>query len=148
MRRSRRRVVQVPPVVVEERAPEPVPPAAYEAALARLDQIEAEAWPVRGEVARHYQAVADALRDYLEAGEELPARERTTAELLWSLPPHLAEGGLRRRCEELLDEADLVKFARVRPNAATAAAFTRGARGLLARWRDAAARAEAVDALR
>ena len=148
VRRSRRRVVQVPPVVVEERVPEPVPPTAYEAALARLDQIEAEAWPARGEVARHYQAVADALRDYLEAGEELPARERTTAELLWSLPPHLAEGGLRRRCEELLDEADLVKFARVRPNAATAAAFTRGARDLLARWRDAAARAEAVDALR
>src|SRR6185312_7998178 len=97
VRRSRRRVVQAPPVVVEERVPEPVPPTAYEAALARLDQIEAEAWAARGEVARHYQAVADALRDYLEAGEELPARERTTAELLWSLPPHLAEGGLRRR---------------------------------------------------
>jgi hypothetical protein len=148
VRRGRRRVVQAPPVVVEDRLPEPVPPTAYEAALARLDQIEAEAWPARGEVARHYQAVADALRDYLEAGEELPARERTTAELLWSLPPHLTEGGLRRRCEELLDEADLVKFARRRPNGATAAAFTRGAQDLLARWRDAAVRAEAVDALR
>ncbi len=148
LRRRRRRVAVAPPILPEEIVPEPVPPTAYEAALARLNEIEAEAWPAHGEVARHYQAVADALRDYLEAGEELPARERTTAELLWSLPPHLAEGGLRRRCEELLDEADLVKFARVRPDRATAAHYTRAARELLARWRNAAERAEAVDALR
>jgi hypothetical protein len=148
VRRSRRRVIEAPPVVVEERIPEPVPPTAYQVALARLNQIDAEAWPARGEVAQHYQAVADALRDYLEAGEELPARERTTAELLWSLPPHLAEGGLRRGCEELLDEADLVKFARVRPDEATARAFSRAARDLLSRWRNTAERAETVDALR
>jgi hypothetical protein len=147
-RRRRRQRVETPLVVAEEPVAEPAPPTAYEVALARLDQIEADAWPARGEVARHYQAVADALRDYLEAGEELPARERTTAELLWALPPHLAEGGLRRRCEELLDKADLVKFARVRPDGATASAFTRDARDLLTRWRNAAERAEAVDAIR
>jgi hypothetical protein len=148
LRRRPRQTVDVPLVVAEEPVAEPAPPTAYEVALARLDQIEADAWPARGEVARHYQAVADALRDYLEAGEELPARERTTAELLWALPPHLAEGGLRRRCEELLDEADLVKFARVRPDGATASAFTGDARDLLTRWRNAAQRAEAVDAIR
>jgi hypothetical protein len=148
LRRRRQRAIEPPQVVAEEPVAEPALPTAYEAALARLAQIEADTWPARGEVARHYQAVADALRDYLEAGEELPARERTTAELIWSLPPHLAEGGLRRRCEELLDEADLVKFARVRPDGAAAVAFTRAARDLLVRWRHAAERAEAVDALR
>jgi hypothetical protein len=148
IRRRRRQPVEAPPPVVEQIVPEPAAPTAYQAALAQLDQIESESWPAHGEVARHYQAVADVLRDYLEAGEELPARERTTAELLWSLPPHLAEGGLRRRCEDLLDEADLVKFARVRPDVATAANFTRAARDLLARWHRAADRAEAVDALR
>jgi hypothetical protein len=148
IRRRRRQPVEAPPPVIEEIVAEPAALTAYQAALAQLDQIEAESGPAHGEVARHYQAVADILRDYLEAGEELPARERTTAELLWSLPPHLAEGGLRRRCEELLDQADLVKFARVRPDAATAATFTRAARDLLARWHRAADRAEAVDALR
>jgi hypothetical protein len=147
MRRRRRQPVEAPPTP-EVVAPEPPAPTAYQAALAQLDRIESESWPARGEVARHYQSVADALRDYLEAGEELPARERTTAELLWSLPPHLSEGGLRRRCEDLLDEADLVKFARVRPDVAAAADFTRAARDLLARWNRAAARAEEVDALR
>jgi hypothetical protein len=148
LRRRRRQPIEAPGPVPEELVPEPVAPDAYEVAVARLDQIEAEGWPSRGEVARHYQAVADTLRDYLKEGEDLPARERTTAELLWSLPPHLAEGGLRRRCEELLDQADLVKFARVRPDAATAAKFTRAARDLLASWHRAEAHAEAVDALR
>jgi hypothetical protein len=145
--RRRRRIVEAPKIPIEEPAVEPVPPTAYEAALARLAEIEAAGWPQHGEVARHYEAVADALRDYLEGGEEIPARERTTAELLWSLPPHLAEGGLRRRCEELLDAADLVKFARVRPDAASAAAFTQAARDLLIRWRQAVG-SEAVDAVR
>ncbi|HEY7636052.1 MAG TPA: hypothetical protein VH763_10930 [Gemmatimonadales bacterium] len=148
IRRRRHQPGHAPPVVVEEIVPKPVAPTAYQAALAQLDQIEGASWPAQGEVARHYQAVADVLRDYLEAGEELPARERTTAELLWSLPPHLSEFGLRRRCEELLDEADLVKFARVRPDVATAANCTRAARDLLARWHRAARRAETVDALR
>jgi len=148
LRRRRRQPIEAPRPATEELVPEPPLPSAYEVAVARLDQIEAESWPSRGEVARHYEAVADALRDYLEAGEELPARERTTAELLWSLPPHLAEGGLRRRCEELLDKADLVKFARMRPGAPSAADFTMAARDLLARWRRAADRAETVDALR
>jgi hypothetical protein len=148
LRRRRRQPIEVFRPVSEQLVPEAALPSAYEVAVARLDQIDAEGWSSRGEVARHYEAVTDVLRDYLEAGEELPARERTTAELLWSLPPHLAESGLRRRCEELLDEADLVKFARVRPDASTAAEFTWAARDLLARWRSAADRAEAVDALR
>ena len=79
-------------------APPPQPPDPYDAALARLEEIEREGWVARGDVARHYEPVADVLRDYLEAAEGVPARERTTTELLWSLPPGLAEGGLRRRC--------------------------------------------------
>jgi hypothetical protein len=88
------------------------------------------------------------LRDYLEAAEELPARERTTAELLWALPPRLTEGGLRRRFHDVMGEADLVKFARVRPEAADASAFVTAARDLLARWNSAGARSEELDAVR
>jgi hypothetical protein len=133
----RRRKPQPPaPAVAEE--PETVPglppPEPYEIAVARLGEIEREAWPERGDVARHFEAVADALRDYLEAAQDVPARERTTTELLWSLPPHLLEGTLRQRYGAVFDEADLVKFARRRPGSAAATRFLREAHGLLDRW--------------
>jgi hypothetical protein len=146
-RLRRRRRLAPPPVAPPEPAPPP-PPDPYTVALAQLAEIERAGWPAQGEVAQHYEAVTDALRDYLEAAESLPARERTTSELLWALPPHLVERGLRRRCEEVLDEADLVKFARFRPSAAEAEAFLQRARDLLARWHRAAARAEELDAVR
>ena len=65
------------------------------------------------------------LREYLEEAEGLPARERTSSELLWALPPRLSEGGLRRRLQETLWQADLVKFARARPGGDQAAAYLR-----------------------
>jgi len=128
--------------------PPPLPPDPYTAAVARLDAIEAEHWTARGDVARHYQAVADALRDYLEEADGLPARERTTTELLWSLPPRLAEGGLRRRVQEVLSDADLVKFAKLRPNPGEAASYTARARELLERWHRAPPAGEELDAIR
>jgi hypothetical protein len=128
--------------------PPPLPPDPYAAALGRLDAVEAEHWAARGDVARHYQAVADALRDYLEEADGLPARERTTTELLWSLPPRLAEGGLRRRLQEVCGDADLVKFAKLRPRPDEAATYTTRARELLERWHRAARAGEELDALR
>jgi hypothetical protein len=128
--------------------PPPLPPDPFTAARARLDAIEAERWTARGDVARHYEAVADALRDYLEAADGIPARERTTTELLWSLPPRLAEGGVRRRLQEVLGDADLVKFAKLRPSSDAAAAYTARARDLLERWHRAAPVGEELDAIR
>ena len=147
---ARRRTAR-PAAEPEPPAPPPVPPVPpdpYTAARARLDAIEAEGWTAPRDVARHYQAIGDTLRDYLEAAEGLPARERTTTELLWSLPPRLAEGGLRRRVQEVLGEADLVKFARLRPMPAEAAGYTVQARELLDRWHRAAPAGEELDAIR
>jgi len=146
-RRLRRRPVAgaVPlPAVTAPTAP----PDAYQIALTRLTEIEHQRWPLQGEVARHYEDVGDVLRDYLEAAEELPARERTTSELLWSLPPRLAESGLRRRFQRVLGEADLVKFARRRPEPEAAAVFLSDARGLLAAWRHSNRPVEELDAVR
>jgi hypothetical protein len=111
----------------------------YQAALARLDAIEQAGWPAAGEIDRHYAAVADVLRRYLEEAHRVPALERTTSELVWILPPPLAAEELRRHCEELLAEADLVKFARRRPNPEEAQAVLRAARNLLAEWHRVAA---------
>jgi hypothetical protein len=145
-RRAKRPAPEPEPVAPPP--PPPLPPDPYAAALVRLDAIEAEQWAARGDIARHYEAVADALRDYLEEADGLPARERTTTELLWSLPPRLAEGGLRRRLQEVFGDADLVKFAKLRPRPEEAAAYTTRARELLERWHRAARAGEELDALR
>jgi len=93
--------------------PEPaVARGPWEAALSRLELLAAERPEGREALAAWYAAVTDVLREYLEEAEGLPARERTSSELLWALPPRLGEGGLRRRLQETLWRADLVKFAR------------------------------------
>jgi hypothetical protein len=149
IRRRRRPADQLATVPAEaETVPSSPRPDPYKIAVARLGEIGREAWPERGDVARHYEAVADALRDYLEAAEDVPARERTTTELLWSLPPHLLDGALRHRYAAVFDEADLVKFARRRPGNAAATRFLGEARGLLDRWHATRRDAEVAGAVR
>ena len=139
-----------PPVARQEVVPPPptVPPDPYRFAIQRLETIERERRPERGEVASHYEAVADTLRDYLEAAEKIPARERTSSELLWTLPPRLTEGGLRRLAGQVLAEADLVKFARGRPQPEQTAAHLGQVRELLRRWHGAGAAGREADAVR
>ncbi|MEO7985989.1 MAG: hypothetical protein ABI766_05615 [Gemmatimonadales bacterium] len=130
-------------------APSPSPPDPYAIAVARLGEIERAKWSARGEVARHYELVTGVLRDYLEAAEDVPARERTTSELFWLLPPRLLEGELRAHYAAVFEEADLVKFARRRPGTAAAADFLDDARGLIERWRTSVpSGAETADAIR
>jgi hypothetical protein len=146
-RLSRRR----PAVVAPPRTAAPVlapAPTAYTRALERLAVIEQERWPMRNQVARHYESVVEVLRDYLETAEDIPARERTTGELIWALPPHLSEDGLRERLAELLAESDLVKFARARPTPAAAATFLSQARTLLELWHQRQSSIELADAVR
>ncbi|HEU4587857.1 MAG TPA: hypothetical protein VFS11_04375 [Gemmatimonadales bacterium] len=152
---TRRRARRRPPEAPLGPPPEADGPGAvvlgpYEVALARLVQAEREHWPARGDVARHYEAVADALRRYLAEAESVPALEYTTAELVWALPAALSENGLREEAAEFFGEADLVKFARLRPDEIAASRYLRAARALLERWHAAAGAAtrEAADALR
>jgi hypothetical protein len=125
------------------------PRGPWEEALAQLERIAAERPEGREAVAAWYASVTDVLREYLEEAEGLPARERTSSELLWALPPRLAEGGLRRRLQETLWRADLVKFARARPGPDDAADYLAGVRELLTRWHQAEPSAVgATDAIR
>ena len=127
-------------------APEPAASDPFGLALERLAALERGPGIGREAVAAYYEAVADVLRDYLEAAEGIPARERTTSELLWALPPRLTERGVRRVTGDLLGEADLVKFARLRPDQAAATAYLDQARELVRRWHEAAARPAEADA--
>lgn len=144
--RRRRRQPLVPSAAAPAVAPPPLSP--YARALSRLDEIVQERWPQRRQVDRHYEEVVEALREYLDAAIGVPAGELTTEELLWALPPHLSEKGRREALRELLDEADLVKFARLEPNTRAAERFLKQCRALLGDWHAATAGSEVADALR
>lgn len=135
-------------VVEPEPTTELMAPSAYDVALERLNRVEEEHWPDRGRVALHYEGVAQTLRQYLEDAHEIGALERTTSELMWAMPPHLGKGGLRDRCQEILTEADLVKFAEVRPSEAAASDFLARARHLLGAWHASSPLTEGAHAIR
>jgi hypothetical protein len=97
-------------------------------ALAALDAIGRDGWPARDPV-RAVELAAGALRGYL--GDTLPgaAGALTTRELIALLPASL--NGTADAVQHALGSADLVKFARVRPDAASAEAFVGEVRRVL-----------------
>ena len=98
-----------------EPAEPPVPPeAAAERAIAAL---AAEGLWERGEHAAYYLRLTDILRVYLEARYAEPATAMTSVEvarLVKAKQPDLKISGSVR---EILQRADLVKFARIKPDA-------------------------------
>jgi hypothetical protein len=152
VRRLRRKPAR-PVAVLEEPVAVPDHRSPYERAVERLAAIERARLPEQGDVAGHFELVTDTLRRYLEESRAAPALELTTSELALALPPMLAAGRLRESAVALLSEADLVKFARLRPSSEAAARLLRAARSLLEDWhaasisalaQSAAADAEAV----
>ncbi len=133
------------------RAPEPVllPRGPFAAALARLEALDAALRSSANGVAPFYADVAEVLRDCLLAAGAIPHQGLTTPEVGRSLPAVLSMGTARASCERLLGDADLVKFARLRPDRPAAAEHLGRARALLQGW-DAAAAAgpEVTDAVR
>lgn len=132
-------------------APAEPPLGAYEAARARLRAL-GESDLATHDVARVYDEATDTLRRYLESAHDIPAAHRTTPELLRTLPAALA--GHAGATRALLGEADLVKFARLRPDAQAARAFVARSADVLEAWHEAASPAlapagtGATDALR
>jgi hypothetical protein len=89
--------------------------AAHERALRELERLKRNDFLVQGKVKEHYSELADVLRRYLERGFEAQALERTTAEVVSQLETRGmgrdAIGNIRR----LLENTDLVKFAKFAP---------------------------------
>ncbi len=106
----------------------------YEVALQHLAEIEHGGRTGHSDVARHFARTADVVREYLERAFDVPAMERTTPELFWALPPALAAHGARDAVRAFLDDADLVKFARERPDHLAASAYLEVARRLIEQW--------------
>jgi hypothetical protein len=111
------------------------PLGAFDLALLRLDEIEQEARKSGNGVLPLYTGTADVVRQLLLACAVLPHEGLTTAEVANLLPDSLAGGQERDRGESILQDADLVKFAGVRPDLATALDQVARTRALINRWR-------------
>jgi len=96
------------PVIVDPHPPE-------EIAHEELDRIAALDLPGQGDLKGHYTLVADCMRHYVQDRYHLPALDRTTWELMTVMRRASIERGPTVRLCELLEEADLVKFAKARP---------------------------------
>ena len=118
-RRWRRRVVV--------KAPEPELPADF-VALQRLDEIERMNLLEKGEIKTHYTLVIDTLRKYMEKRYEILAMDQTTDEILWDLRRAGAETA---DIEPVLREADLMKFAKHRPDASATGRLIYTVRGIV-----------------
>jgi hypothetical protein len=111
-------------------APGPTP---LETALRQLERIEREGWAAQGELTRHYEAVANVVRDYLVVAEATPARELTTRELIGTLARRGERDDLAS-CRQFLEDADQVKFAAAARPTEAAGQYLGSARELLTGW--------------
>ncbi len=101
-----------------------------EKALAFLREIEKARLPQRGEVVEYYFLISLALRRYLEGMTGLPAAEMTTGEVKRAFSDSL-RADLLHELVEILENADLVKFAGFLPADAVHRSVLERARRLL-----------------
>ncbi len=96
------------------------PPAVlpHETALAALDTLLAEGLLARGAVGLFYSRLSDIVRHYIEKQFSLRAPEQTTEEFLAAMlhGPHIGRNH-QALLRDFLQEADMVKFAKLVPAA-------------------------------
>ncbi len=109
--------------------PPPPPRPPWELARERLDQLALSREPLfeanKGE--EFVAGVSDALREYLGRRYGFDGLERTTGELMGTLEKLRPQSLQLAALSTLLDECDLVKFARMAPDAARAQELWNGA---------------------
>jgi len=108
--RRRRALREAEAIPVELRLPPEV------IAMRELDELEREALPGRGQLKEHYARLSLIVRAYMERRFRLPAVESTTYEIETSLQDtRVLDAERSREVLTLLDDADLVKFAKFHP---------------------------------
>ena len=101
-------------VVIEYKTP-------IEKATSLLQQLEQKELWQKGEVKSYYSELTDIARNYIEEEIHIPAMESTTSELIVSLRNVAKNKKLKlsketlENLEKVLMQADLVKFAKVKP---------------------------------
>lgn len=93
----------------------PLEPA-HVLAFRELDKLKAEKVWEKGQVKLYYTRLTEVTRHYIERQYGIPAMERTTDEIMQAFQKTNREDGLLdEMLKELLELADLVKFAREDP---------------------------------
>ena len=92
------------------------PDSPYVAALKELEKIRNQKLWQNNQMKLYYTRITDVLREYIEARFGLQAMEKTSAEILKELQPEGIEKSEYDSLKELLEVADLVKFAKYVPS--------------------------------
>ena len=88
-------------------------------AIDALKNLESAGLCDRGEIKSHYVQLTDILRNYFDREYELDTVESTTHEIVSLLKSKKIDALLLKEINELLEEADLVKFAKSSPDGFT-----------------------------
>lgn len=88
----------------------------HELALKKLEVLQQKNRISRGQVKEHYAELTDIIREYLEKRFAVPAQESTTYETVLRLKKAAFPQQWLQPLQELLEQADLAKFARVVPD--------------------------------
>ncbi len=100
---------------------EPIYTSPIEKATSLLQQLETKELWQKGEVKSYYSELTNIARNYIEEEIEIPAMESTTSELIAGLRRVANQKKLKlsketlENLEKVLMQADLVKFAKVKP---------------------------------
>lgn len=98
----------------------------YDRALLELKRLENSRYLIQEEYKKYYSELTDIVRSYLEEDVHISALESTTDQLIGKLELMKDAGELKieedtiRQFKRILDTADLVKFARSRPESSRA----------------------------
>ncbi|MBI4679426.1 MAG: hypothetical protein HY748_17765 [Elusimicrobia bacterium] len=115
-------------------APDAAPPdtrPAHVIAQSELDWLERSGLWEEGRYKEFYIRLTDTLRQYLERRYGLPAMQLTTTELVSGMRAMEVERRLGQAVKDLLDRADLAKFARWRPETGQGAQEIHAAREIV-----------------
>lgn len=107
MRRNRKQEVQVEKVVIKR--------PAHVIALEKLSGLRQEAFWKKGNVKKHQSELTYIIREYLEERFGIKALESTTDEIVYALKNKDFQSDHENNLKEILQIADLVKFAKAEP---------------------------------
>ncbi len=110
-----------------EKIPFLKPLSPYEKALKTLEKLEKSQLPEKRKFKEFYDTVSDTLRKYIEEELGIPALEMTTSEI----KENLSKYSFNQELFDVLQEADLVKFARLSLSPAQAYMFLAKAKRVL-----------------
>ncbi len=94
-------------------AKKPTPP--YELAIQRLQQLREEKLCEKGQEKEYYTRLTDILRTYLDTRFGINAMEMTSTQILHALTKNEETRVPKKYMSQILEIADFVKFAKVRP---------------------------------